>query len=51
MIEDMLADMGCEAGKDSLAVADALAARGVPFVFCTGKAPNGAPPSATSKSA
>jgi CheY-like chemotaxis protein len=65
MIEDMLADMGCEAvttaatankalaaiaeqtfdaamldmnlnGKDSRDVADALAARGVPFVFCTG---------------
>ena len=69
MIEDMLADMGCEAvttaatankalaaiaeqafdaamldmnldGKDSLAVADALAARGVPFVFCTGNTDN-----------
>jgi hypothetical protein len=23
-------------GKDSLAVAEALAARGIPFVFCTG---------------
>ena len=69
MIEDMLADLGCEAvttaatanralsviaaqtfdaamldmnlnGKDSLAVADALAARGVPFVFCTGNTSN-----------
>jgi len=69
MIEDMLADMGCEAvttaatankalsliaaqgfdaamldmnldGKDSLVVADALAASGVPFVFCTGNTGN-----------
>jgi CheY-like chemotaxis protein len=69
MIEDMLADLGCEAvttaatankalaviaeqtfdaamldmnldGKDSLAVADALAARGVPFTFCTGNTGN-----------
>jgi CheY-like chemotaxis protein len=69
MIEDMLADMGCEAvttaatankalaaiaaqtfdaamldmnldGKDSLAVADALAAHAVPFVFCTGNTGN-----------
>ncbi|MDR3473922.1 MAG: response regulator [Devosia sp.] len=69
MIEDMLADLGCEAvttaatadralshiagqifdaamldmnldGKDSLTVADALAARGVPFVFCTGNTSN-----------
>jgi CheY-like chemotaxis protein len=65
MIEDMLADLGCESvtaaatidkalalieehvfdtamldmnlnGDDSLKVADALAARGVPFVYCTG---------------
>ena len=65
MIEDMLADLGCESvttaasvdqavalidgqvfeaamldmnlnGNDSHAVADALAARGVPFVFSTG---------------
>jgi CheY-like chemotaxis protein len=65
MIEDMLADLGCEAvtaaatidkalvsieeqvfdaamldmnlnGDDSLKVADALTARGVPFVYCTG---------------
>jgi CheY-like chemotaxis protein len=65
MIEDMLADLGCESvtsaatinqaialingqvfdaamldmnlnGKNSRAVADALAARGVPFVFSTG---------------
>lgn len=65
MIEDMLADLGCESvtaagtiekalalieehvfdaamldmnlnGDDSLKVADALTARGVPFVYCTG---------------
>jgi CheY-like chemotaxis protein len=65
MIEDMLADLGCESvtaaatidkalalieghvfdaamldmnlnGYHSLNVADALAARGVPFVYCTG---------------
>lgn len=65
MIEDMLADLGCESvsaaatvdqalalidansfdagmldmnlnGNNSFAVADALAARGVPFVFSTG---------------
>ena len=65
MIEDMLADLGCESvtaaatidqalalidvqvfdaamldlnlnGKNSYAVADALTARGMPFVFCTG---------------
>jgi CheY-like chemotaxis protein len=69
MIEDMLADLGCEAvtsaatakkalaaiadqtfdvamldmnlnGKDSVAVANALAACGVPFVFCTGNTGN-----------
>ena len=65
MIEDMLADLGCESiiaaataehaigliegqvfdaamldlnlnGQESYAVADALIARSVPFVFCTG---------------
>jgi CheY-like chemotaxis protein len=65
MIEDMLADLGCESvtaaatidkalaliegqafdaamldmnlnGDDSLKVADALTAQGVPFVYCTG---------------
>ncbi|WP_265519608.1 response regulator [Nitratireductor luteus] len=65
MIEDMLADLGCESvtaaatidkalasieehvfdaamldmnlnGDDSLKVADALTARGLPFVYCTG---------------
>jgi CheY-like chemotaxis protein len=69
MIEDMLADLGCESvtaaatidqavalidgqafdaamldlnlnGRSSYAVADALAARGVPFVFCTGNSIN-----------
>lgn len=70
MIEDMLADLGCESvtaasttdkalasieehvfdaamldmnlnGDHSLKVAEALAARGVPFVYCTGNNSHG----------
>ncbi|MHA6732132.1 response regulator [Devosia sp. A369] len=70
MIEDMLADLGCESvtaaatidkalasieehvfdaamldmnlnGDDSVKVADALAARGVPFIYCTGNNSHG----------